>query len=456
MSIQLSPRDRREGGRRDRGHSRDGYDRERRFRRSPSPGIESSSRSYSSGRKERHRSSNRSRSPHRRRHDSRSRRKHRSREESISPKRKKNSRSHRRERSPARRSRRSGRSKREHRRRRDRGSSTSYSPVRRSRRHKDYSSSSSRSSSSETEYPLRRRRKRRDRKKVRPLVYRKGDQVEFKKSSRRRRSKWVLAEVCEVHCGMYGELTYTVWLFDSRRMVDYVRPDELRFRYHQDMERRRREDEIARYREDLRQLTLKIARKQRGREFSRGRRGETYLGGRGRSQHAARVWQPRAHSVDGNIRMSARPERQPERATSVPPGNQSWPVFLAQFAKAVNNVPCEEIVDDQQFNDLDHEAVNYGREARQDHVEEIEHDHRVRGAYYRSAADMNYTGDDIDNRIEFMKTGLQGTPQPNEKYIDDQLGTYRMGVKHKNKTDGSEINLNFHFPSCRGQQVGDL
>jgi len=255
---------------------------------------------------------------------------------------------------------------------------------------------------------------------------------------------------------MYGELTYTVWLFDSRKMMDFVRPDELRFRYHQDMERRRREDEVARCREDLRQLTLKLARKQRGREYSRGRKIE-YLGGRGRSQHAARVWQPpRAHSVDGNVRISARQERQPERATSVPPGNQSWPVFLAQFAKAVNNVPCEDIGDDQQFNELDHEAINYGRDVRQDHVEEIEHDPRVRGDYYRSAGDINYAGGDIDNRIEFLKNGVQGTPQPNEKYIDDQLGTYRMGVKHKNKVDGSEINLNFHFPSCRGQQVGDM
>lgn len=331
--------------------------------------------------------------------------------------------------------------------------------MRRSTRRRDYSSSSSRTSSTETDYHLRRRRKRRGRKIRRPLVFKLGDKVEFKKSGgRRRRAKWVLAEVCDVHrAGMYGELTYTVWLFESGRMVNYVRSDELRFRYRQDLERRQREEEIARCQEDLRLINIKLARQQREREFSRGRVINTYMGGRGRSQHAARAWrpQPRAHSVDGNMHISARPVRE-ERATSVPPGNQSWPVFLAEFAKGLEK--CEYNVDEHQMNEFDNEAINYGREIRHNHgiyVDENEHDPLIGDDYYRSVGDVNYAGADTGNHLEFIKNDLQRTLALSG---DDRFGTNNnlVNVKENNKINGSGINLNFHFPTCRGQQVGGI
>merc|ERR1719317_100255 len=144
-------------------------------------------------------------------------------------------------------------------------------------------------------------------RRTRPVVYRIGDKLEFKKSGRRRRrSRWVPVEVCAVHRGgMYGEITYSVWLFDSRRMVDYVHCGELRFNCHDDLERRLRGEEIALWREDMRRINQKLDRQQRGRGFFRDRRMDTFGGGRGRSQRAARAWYPRAHSVDRNKHISA-------------------------------------------------------------------------------------------------------------------------------------------------------
>lgn len=153
------------------------------------------------------------------------------------------------------------------------------------------------------------------------MLYRVGDIVEFKKSrSRRRRSRWVPVEICKVHRdGMYGEVTYDVWLFHSRRVVDYVHSDELRFKY-DDLERRRRHDEIAYIQEDL----------TRGEYYRRGRR---MVGGRERSH--ARACYPRAHSLDRNRNIFASHDNQQERAFSVPPENRNWGAFLADFANAV-------------------------------------------------------------------------------------------------------------------------
>jgi len=154
------------------------------------------------------------------------------------------------------------------------------------------------------------------------VVYRVGDKVEFKKyGGRSRRSKWVPAEIDKLHRGgMYGELTYNVWLLDSRRIEEYVCGDELRFRYPEDLEKRQRDDEIARCREDLRQINLKLARQQRERSYSRGRRYERQG-----------VWTQRARSADGNVYISDRQNRYEPRSMSVPPAE--WPEFLAEFAR---------------------------------------------------------------------------------------------------------------------------
>jgi len=335
--------------------------------------------------------------------------------------------------------------------------------VRRSRRRNDYSSSSFTSSSSETEYRIRRRR-RREKKQIYPLVYRVGDKLEFKKSGgRRRRQQWVSAEVYDVHRGgMYGELTYTVWLYDSRRMVDFVRSDELRFRYHHEVERRLREDEMARYREELRQINLKLVRHQRVREFSRGRRLDTYGGGRGQSQQVARARRHRAYSADGNFHISATPNRNQERATSVPPGNQFWPHFLAEFAKSLNGVPREDLGDsgdDHLFNELEHEAVIHERDIRHDHdihVYKNAHDHLLREDYYGPTNDRMLYGDvNPENRIEFIRSAVQRTPPVNDRYTGDRLGANSMDVKDRNQTNGEGININFVLQPCRSQQVGD-
>jgi len=118
---------------------------------------------------------------------------------------------------------------------------------------------------------------------------------------------------------MYGEVTYDVWLFHSRRMVDYVHSDELRFKY-DDLERRRRHDERACYRENLR----------RGEYYNIGRRI-----GRVRERSHIRTGYPRAQSAERNRNILASHDNHQQRGRSVPPENENWGAFLADFAKAV-------------------------------------------------------------------------------------------------------------------------
>jgi len=289
------------------------------------------------------------------------------------------------------------------------------------------------------------------------VVYRIGDEVEFKKSGgRRRRSRWVPVEVCDVHQGgMYGELTYSVWLFESRRMVEFVRSDELRFKYHADMERRIRDDELVRRREDRRRMTLKLARQQRDGGFARGRRMDTYGGGRGRSQRAARTWHPRSHSVDGNVLIPVRQDRQQERATSVPPDNTSWPAFFAEFAKAYNDRRGDYVNgDEQQLKDVDGDAATYSRVVRHNHgnrIHESERDHWGKRGTYR-VTDMSRVADIVDDRSEFNVNGVERTPPANDNYMGGRRGPYDIRDVKNRLGNGGDINLNFVLPSCKVQQ----
>jgi len=296
----------------------------------------------------------------------------------------------------------------------------------------------------------------------RPLIYRIGDMVLFKKSggSRRRRSKWVPVEVCDVHRGgMYGETTYSVWLLESRRMIDYVRTDELRFKHHYDLQRRLRDDEIARYNDEARNMNISYSHTQRGRGFRRGDRMDRFGVGRGRSGRTARAWQPRARSADGNFHLSPQRNHQRERAVSVPPENTNWPVFLAEFAKATYRdhlADRDNIGDDPQFNNADHEGPNYSRDVRHgeyNRIDENEYDYRDRGDYYRLVDDANRGGDYIDDRLESKELYVERSPPPRDDYMVDRRGTYAMNVK-----DGAprgDIHMKFVFPGCRGLKDRD-
>jgi len=328
--------------------------------------------------------------------------------------------------------------------------------MRRSSRRREYTSSSSNSDSPETEYDHRRRRKRQHERRTRPVVYRIGDKLEFKKSGRRRRrSRWVPVEVCAVHRGgMYGEITYSVWLFDSRRMVDYVHCGELRFNCHDDLERRRRDEEIARCGEEMRRINLKLDRQQRGGGFFRDRRMDTVGGQRGRSQRAARARFPRACSADRKKHMSARPDYQQERAMSVPPENTSWPAFFAEFAKAAyrsQRGDCNFIDDEQQLGDAEDEVIPMRRDQRN-------HDKRIYGNDDRQGRDtyrlinMNRGGNRIDDRIDFLGSDDESKP-PNDNHIGGNRGTF--DIKNRD-VDGRDINVNLVVPRppCKCQQNG--
>jgi len=261
------------------------------------------------------------------------------------------------------------------------------------------------------------------------MFYRIDDEVEFKKSGgRRRRSRWVPALVDDIHRGgMYGELTYSIYLLDSGKIVDYVRLEELRFRYPLDLERRLREEEVARCREEMRRINLKLARQQRARALSaRGHRMNTYYGGRGRSRNAGRSWH-RARSAERNNHGSSRPDRQEQRAQSVPPGSRTWPEFLAEFTKAVYGEPKEnhDYSDHNEFNDVYHETGNN---------------------------DLNHRGVNIDEMD--YKRDVERIPPTNDMYTNDRRGYYKMDGKGL-KFRGSDMNFNIFVPPCRGYQGGN-
>jgi len=417
LSPRSSPRDRRKG------NSRGNRSRRGSLNVSRSP----KRKSRSPKRKEKRGSASpRRRSKDRKSSRSPSSKKDRKRKDSTSgsPRRRRRSRSKRGRRRSGRK-RHSRRSKRDRRRRRNVDTSTSGSPVRRSRRRKGYSSSSSTSSSSETEYHRRRRRKRGKKKRRRHVVYRVGDEVEFKKAGgRRRRSRWVSAKVDDIHRGgMYGELTYTLYLLDSGKVVDFVSKDELRFRYPRDREERgARDDELALWREDMRQINLKFARQLREREASaRGRIIERAP--RGRSLNATRVMQ-RARSAVRNVNI--RPDRHQERAQSVPPGSRTWPQFLAEFANAFR--------DPKENHDFsgDNEDI--------DAYEDTGNMYPIRRGF------------DVDEQLLEQKRDVERTSPPPPIYRNDHRGTFLNDGKDGFKVRGREMHVNIFLPGCRGQQ----
>jgi len=249
------------------------------------------------------------------------------------------------------------------------------------------------------------------------VVYRIGDKVEIENhGGRSRRDRWVKAEVCEVYPnGMYGELTYSVWRKDTRRIEDYVHTDELRFRNPRDLERRLREDEIVRCQEDLRQLNFEQARQQRKRGMSmRGRR----------PQRAARAWtQPRAQSVEVNAQLPIAGNPPEHRSMSVPPAGINWAEFLAEYTKATvrGDYPPQEVDGIELKEQNPHvELGMYGRQndirghgPDDDHIERNERGEwgrKERGEWGRKGiighrdivADLQRGGDNVSDCIEFV------------------------------------------------------
>jgi len=236
---------------------------------------------------------------------------------------------------------------------------------------------------------------------------------------------------------MYGELTYNVWLLDTERMEEYVRAEELRFRYPEDLEKRRRDDEIARCREDLRQINLKLARQQRERGFSRGRREERQGD-----------WTQRAQSADGNVHFVARPDRQEPRSMSVPPVH--WPEFLAEYAKNQflgrrggnqRLAPAEEI--DYVYNDSgfqgrdlqNHDERIYENE-RDDRGLRGNMDHRI------IVDDVNHGGDRVADRLEIKRTHVD---RPSPQHRDDSSENRRNNKTERIDMVGRHFNLNVYL-----------
>lgn len=265
--------------------------------------------------------------------------------------------------------------------------------------------------------------------------------------------------------GMYGELTYSVWRWDTRRTEDYVHTDELRFRNPRDLERRLKEDEIVRVdeivrcQEDLRQLNLEQARYQRVRgPVLRGRR----------PQRAARAWkQTRAQSVEVNTQIPVRENRPENRAMSVPPAEVNWAAFLAEFAKVTcrgDNPPEDN--DGIEFKEQIPlvETGMYGRQgdARGQDEEYVERNERsVLGRkgdldHRDIIADVNRGGDNVADCIEYANNERTYIPYQdtyiNDRQVNDRHVTYEMNLKDQMYRQG--IKLNFVLPPGTGIQHG--
>jgi len=290
------------------------------------------------------------------------------------------------------------------------------------------------------------------------VVYRIGDKVEIENhGGRSRRDRWVKAEVCEVYPnGMYGELTYSVWRKDTRRIEDYVHTDELRFRNPRDLERRLREDEIVRCQEDLRQLNFEQARQQRKRGMSmRGRR----------PQRAARAWtQPRAQSVEVNAQLPIAGNPPEHRSMSVPPAGINWAEFLAEFAKVTvcGDNPQEE-ADGMELKEQNphFETGMYGRrDGRRGQGQDNDIiDRSERGDWGRRGdidhrdiiAEVNRGGDHVADRLEFVNNERLYVPNQ-DAYIDDRRGAYDINLKdHMNR---GQLSFNIVLPPGTGMQHG--
>lgn len=232
--------------------------------------------------------------------------------------------------------------------------------------------------------------------------------------------------------GMYGEITYDLRLLDSRKYEEYVRGGELRFRYPEDSERRQRDDEIARCREDLRQINLKLARQQREREFSRGRGDERQ-----------RAFPHRAHSADGNYHIPARQAHYEPRAMSVPP---ELPEILAEYAMKKllgpnrgNQRSAPEDYDDV-YNDT---AVN-ARDQYDERIYENERDDRGYMDHRLIVSDVNRGGDEVADHFDFKRVDANKiSPRNRDNPVMDNR---RANIDRKNRKNpyGIAMSINVY------------
>jgi len=335
--------------------------------------------------------------------------------------------------------------------------------VRRSRRRghnrsyrRDYSSSTG----SETEvYRLRRRKN--EETNIVHVIYRIGDKVEIKNHDHRSmRVRWDPAEVCKVYRdGMYGELTYSVWLKDTRMIEDFIHPDELRFRNPRDLDRRLKEDEIVRddeivrCQEEIRLLNLEQARQQQLRGPSmRGRR----------PQRAARAWkQPRAQSLNGDPPMPARANRPETRAMSVPPSDINWPEFFAKIAKIACRGGDQLVTEKTDDNEIKEQNPPFetGMYDRQSDLRRHDDDYidgnelgnwRGKGDldHRDIVADVDRGGDNVADYIEFGNAE-RIYPTHQNTYTSDRQVNYEMNLK-----DRGGIKVNVVLPPGTGIQHG--
>jgi len=224
--------------------------------------------------------------------------------------------------------------------------------------------------------------------------------------------------------GMYGEITYDLKLLDSRKYEEYVRGGELRFTHPEDSEKRERDDEIARCREDLRQINLKLARQQREREFSRGRGDER----QGAFTH-------RAYSADGNYHIPARQAHYGPRSMSVPP---ELPEILADFAMKKlsgrgrgnqRSAPAE-----------DYDDVYHDTGVRRDRYDERIFENELDDPGYRRIVDnVNRGGDGVADHFDFKRTDANRISPRNRE--DPVIDNRRANIDRKNRKNPYNIAL---------------
>jgi len=308
--------------------------------------------------------------------------------------------------------------------------------------------------SSDMEYQVyRRRREMSHNIRQRHVVYRVGDIVEMKcYSIRSRRARWIPAEVYEVwRDEIYGDLTYSVWLSNSEKTENFVRPEELRFREPLDLEQRWREDEIVRAdefarQENIRQLELERVRQQRE------------IGHRGRGRVVKRsALRPhdRARSADEDVYTTERANLS-NRAVSVPPGD--WQDFVSEFAKFARRGDRahqgfqKEYNDEIEFNDNTPHQGGDVNEVNALHYGEDEIDDHVRKDWLRRSVQDPEDFDDVN--VGGGKMAGSKYPAHQDSFPSDSQRVYEMNFNDQVRKRRSGINLNIILPPGDGIRQG--
>lgn len=237
-----------------------------------------------------------------------------------------------------------------------------------------------------------------------------------------------------------GEFLYDIWLPGQQVEMEFVSPNELRFKELDDIQAhylklRLREDELARRQDEKAELTYRE-------QLSRRNFGQRDIGGR---QHFVRS-EPKPDRTGGRRHRASR--------DLAPPTSGGWGKFLAEFAYALsldkrNNDEVDlkvvsappEIVKDIAMVFADQPTLDEKEELDQN-ISDFEHRNSRREPIVKG----NANGDDIvaNPQVEAMKSRERGRRQDRVIHIDQTPANVVFDIDRLRDVS-HDGNLNFHF-----------